>query len=77
MKVTEQTDLFAPTPTQEDLDSFVGTEHDYQYDLGKPLYVKYLTAPRWNEAKQRWQCLASVEGMMCVVEVYINVEETA
>jgi len=61
--ITGQTDLFRHNPTQEELDSVVGTEHDYHYDTGKPYYVKYLTAPRWSDTYQRWQCLANVEGM--------------
>ena len=70
--ITGQMDLFIHNPTQNELDSFIGMESWYNYDLGKPFYVKYLTAPQWDDINQRWTCLANVEGMLCIIEVKIT-----
>lgn len=56
---------FAPPPPQAELDAMRGT-----FLLGGA--VQLLTAPAWNDEKQRWQALANVNGMLCVIQVGIK-----
>ncbi len=67
----KELDLFIHNPTQEELDSVIGTVGRGRH-LGQELWVEYITAPRWNG--DMWVCLANIHGMLCSVEVKLKEE---
>ena len=73
MLITGQGDLFLHTPTEEELESFVGTLENACI-WGVECSIEYITAPRWNG--DMWVCLASVNRMLCTVQVNIRETET-
>lgn len=68
--ITGQSDLFVSGAMPGKGTPLYNTHHS-----DRPYIGELLAEPKWNAQQGRWEALANIQGMLCIIEVSLHMEQ--